>query len=51
MTCALTTPQDAAPAPATPHPLLPLIRLLARDAARKDFANRRECHNGESSND
>lgn len=51
MTCALTHSKGAAPAPATSHPFLPLIRLLARDAARKDFANRRECHNGETVHD
>ncbi len=38
MTCAPSAPVDAAPGLPIPEALLALVRLLAREAARADFA-------------
>ncbi|WP_425044684.1 hypothetical protein [Primorskyibacter sp. S87] len=50
MTCSPTANQGTFPLPDIPKGILALVRLLARDAARKDFADRRATQNGGAAN-
>lgn len=45
MPCASSAPGQVLPSTATPEPLLALARLLAREAARAEFATR--CKSGD----
>lgn len=51
MTHASSAPLGNMPTPAPRDPLTALVRLLAREAARADFATRCNSQAGETSND